>query len=417
MGQRLHYAWVSLGAAWLGFLSFGLIRSIYPYAVPAMQDSLQISHATMAAVISCFFWVDMVMRISWGAVTDRLGSRLVTLLGSALLATGFFLMSTAKRVLYLSLGFAIAGAGAAALFILPTPLLSRWFGQRRRSLALGIATTAAPLVTVLAGFIVPRILAVRPYNSIWLYTGFIVLFIFFFELAFLVNSPGEKGLTPYGGANGETAQPAALGAGNPWGRARVKGILANGIFHRIGGAYFLFGCAYTGINTFLLGYLQEVGLSTVGASQLLAFTGMGNLLGSPLWGFLGGRFARRNIFTAGMLVLALGISLLILANQIYPLNYLAAIMYGVGAAGAIVMISAIQADYFEKNILGTSFGFCAACFSIASALSPIVGGAIADYTGSLQAVMFLGLLASLGSAATIHSLSLPQRVGDKGTNP
>lgn len=55
MGQRLHYAWVSLGAAWLGFLSFGLIRSIYPYAVPAMQDSLQISHATMAAVISCFF--------------------------------------------------------------------------------------------------------------------------------------------------------------------------------------------------------------------------------------------------------------------------------------------------------------------------------------------------------------------------
>lgn len=408
MGQRLHYAWVSLTAAWLGFMGVGLIRYVYPYVVPVMQDSLGISHVVMATVISCFFWVDMVMRIVWGAVTDKIGTRLVTLAGSVLLVGGFMVMSFAQTVLSLSLGFAITGTGAAALFILPAPLLSRWFGQQRRAFAIGVATTSAALIRVLAGFIIPGILANRPYSNIWWYGALIALFILFFELFFLVDSPEKKGLNPYGAVKEDFTEPRSSKGERMWSRASVADILTDKVFYQIGGSYFLFGCAYTGVQTFFVGYFQEMGWDPAVASQLVAFSGIGSLLSGPLWGLAGARFARRNVFSAGMVVLGASILLLMFGNQIQLVAYLGTILFGVGGSGATIMNSAIQADYFDKNMLGTSFGFCAACFSIASAISPIIGGAMADHTGTLQSVMIIGLIASITGAATILSLALPQ---------
>ena len=408
MKRKFHYAWVSLTAAWLAFMGVGLIRYVYPYVVPQMQTALGISHIVMATIISTFFWLDMVMRIVWGAVMDKYGTRSVTLVGLLLLASGFFVMSQAKRVLILALGFAITGTGAAALFILPAPLLSRWFGQQRRAFAIGVATTSAALVRVMAGFIIPRILITRPYNNVWGFGAVLALFILLFQLVFLVESPEEKGLNPHGALNSDFVGPEEYIQGSMWSRTSVTNILTSKVFYQIGISYFLFGCAYTGVQTFFVGYFLEMGWDPAIASRLVAFSGVGSLLSGPLWGMAGARFARRNVYSLGMVVLGASILLLILGNQVQLLTYLATMLFGIGGSGATIMNSAIQADYFDKGILGTSFGFCAACFSIASAISPIIGGALADYTGTLQAVMIIGLITSISGAITILTLAPPQ---------
>jgi sugar phosphate permease len=296
----------------------------------------------------------------------------------------------------------------AALFILPAPLLSRWFGQRRRATAIGIATTAATVVTIVAGFVVPAVLANNPYNVIWRTEAFIVLGILALEFFFLVNSPANKGLTPYGATEAELAALKATSKGSPWGKDSVVKILTDKVFYQIAGSYFLFGVAYTGVLTFLSGYFQEMGWSPAAAGQLIAISGVSGLFGSLLWGAVGDRLAKRYVFGISMGILGVGILLFVIGNQIQALAYLGSLLFGAGGSGPVVMINAIQADYFDRNVLGTSFGLCAACFSIASALSPIIGGGMADSTGTLQAAMFMGIIASLISAITISILPAPQ---------
>ncbi|NLY49984.1 MAG: MFS transporter [Firmicutes bacterium] len=389
-------------------MGVGLIRFVYPYVVPTMEKTLGISHVVMATVISCFFWADSVMRIVWGTLTDKLGTRAVTLCGLALLAAGFFIMSAATAVSGLSLGFGVAGMGAAALFILPAPLLSRWFGQRRRATAIGIATTAATVVTIVAGFVVPVVLANSPYNVIWRTEAIIVLGILAVEFFFLVNSPASKGLTPLGATEAELEALRAAPKGSPWGKESVLKVLKDKAFYQIAGSYFLFGVAYTGVLTFLSSYFQEIGWDPAAAGKIIALTGISGLVASLFWGAVGDRLAKRYVFGMSMGILGAGILLFAIGGQVPSIASLGALLFGFGGSGPVVMINAIQADYFAKNVLGTSFGLCAACFSIASAVSPIIGGGIADSTGTLQSAMFMGIIASAISATIISLMAGPR---------
>ncbi len=410
MSRKPHYAWIILTGAWLAFMGVGLIRFVYPYVVPIMEETLGLSHAVMGIIISCFFWADTVMRIVWGILSDRFGTRLTTLLGLVLLSVGFFIMSFATGISSLAIGFTVSGVGAAALFIMPSPLLSRWFGQRRRATAIGIVTTAATVVTIVAGFIVPLVLTNNPYNVIWRTEAIFVLVILAVNFFILTNSPAEKGLTPYGASVEELETIKVTRKGNVWDRESILRVLKDGAFYQIAGSYFVYGVAYTGVLTFLVGYFKEVGWTAGAASHLVALFGMAGLIGALVWGAVGDRLAKRYVFGMTLGMQGIGILVLVLAGQTPAMAYLGMILFGLGGSGPVVMISAIQADYFDRSTIGTSFGLCAACFSIASAVSPIIGGAFADFTGTLRSALLMGLVGSLIGAVLISLLKEPRTV-------
>lgn len=410
MSRKPHYAWLILTVAWLAFMGVGLIRFVYPYVVPTMEETLGISHAVMGIIISGFFWADTVMRIVWGMLSDRFGTRLTTLLGLALLSVGFFIMSFATGISSLVIGFIVSGVGAAALFIMPSPLLSRWFGQSRRSTAIGIVTTAATAVTIVAGFIVPVVLTNHLYNVIWRTEAIFVLVILAVNFFVLADSPAEKGLTPYGASVEELDAIKVTSKGNVWDRESILRVLKDGAFYQIAGSYFVYGVAYTGVLTFLVGYFKEVGWTAGAASHLVALFGMAGLIGALVWGAVGDRLAKRHVFGMTLGMQGLGILVLVLAGQTPAMAYLGVILFGLGGSGPVVMIAAIQADYFDRSTIGTSFGLCAACFSIASAVSPIIGGVLADSTGTLRSALLMGLVGSLIGAVLISLLAEPRTV-------
>jgi len=407
MSSKMHYAWILLAGTWLAFMGVGLIRFVYPYVLPAMEQTLGISHAMMGTIVSGFFWADTFMRIVWGTLSDRYGTRFSTLSGLALLALGFFTMSMVSSAGWLAFGFTICGLGAAALFIMPAPLLSRWFGQKKRATAIGIATTAATLVTVIAGFVVPPILANSPYTVIWRAEAVFVIVILIVNFFILANSPADKGLTPYGATEEELAAAKAGPKGSVWGRRGISQVLKERAFYQIAGSYFLYGVAYTGVLTFLVGYFLELGWIASSAGKVMALVGVSGLIGALLWGAVGDRMAKNHVFGVTMVMMALGIVILMLRGQTPMPAFIGAFLFGLGGSGPVVMISAIQADYFDKSTIGTSFGLCAACFSLASAISPIIGGAVSDSTGTLRSALFFGLVASLIGGVIIYLLRRP----------
>lgn len=412
MSRKIHYAWIILIGTWLAFLGVGLIRFIYPYVVPTMESTLNLSHTVMATVISCFFWADTIMRIVWGTLSDRIGTRKTTMAGLLLLSIGFFIMSLGNTVPILGIGFAVCGMGAASLFILPSPILSRWFGQTKRSTAIGIATTASLIVMIVGGFIVPSILVKNSYNIIWRTEAFITLAILVIISLILYDSPADKRLTPYGASQEEldAIKQGPKEKGSIWGKQSIMRVLGNWSFYQIAGAYFLYGVAYTGVLTFLSSYLQQIGWQAAEAGRFISIMGIAGLIAVVVWGAVGDHMAKRFVFAIGLLSLSIGIVLIAFAGKIMAAAVLGVILFGGGGSAPVVMISAIQADYFPKNSIGTSFGICAACFSLASAISPIVGGTLADATGTLLSSLIMGICAGFLGAIVIASLKEPRKV-------
>jgi len=235
----------------------------------------------------------------------------------------------------------------------------------------------------------------------------VILAVNFFVLA---DSPAEKGLTPYGANVEELDAIKVTNKGNVWDRESILRVLKDGAFYQIAGSYFVYGVAYTGVLTFLVGYFKEVGWTAGAASHLVALFGVAGLIGALVWGAVGDRLAKRHVFGMTLGMQGLGILVLVLAGQTPAMAYLGVILFGLGGSGPVVMISAIQADYFDRSTIGTSFGLCAACFSIASAVSPIIGGAFADFTGTLRSALLMGLVGSLIGAVLISLLKEPRAV-------
>jgi sugar phosphate permease len=123
------------------------------YGLSLAQTGLLISMSLIGAILSL---------IPWGLATDRIGERLVLLVGlcgcgGALVAAGF-----ARTFLVLALLLCAAGGLGASVQSASGRAVMHWFPPRQRGLALALRQTAIPLSGFLVSLVVPRLGGIRP---------------------------------------------------------------------------------------------------------------------------------------------------------------------------------------------------------------------------------------------------------------
>lgn len=406
MVKKLHYAWVVTLGSFLLYFSVGLVRFVYPYLVPTMEETLGISHTVMATILSFYFWADAIMRIIWGVLSDKIGARVTSVIGCAILASGVFIMSLGRSVFMLTLGFGIAGVGAAALFVLPTQILSNWFGRAKRGTAMGFAQLGTSIVTLSAGLIIPVILLKFPYYSVFRVESIALAAITILLFLIIRNKPIDMNTEPYAATPEELAavQAQAAKKTNPWTKESLKQVVGQKSFYLILAAYFLFGFSNTGFITFRMGYLQEMGWEPVQLGRLISISSFAALLSPPLFGMLGDKIEKRKAYALGMVLLSIGMLVLLTSARSTVGLMIGLLFIAISSAGPVVLNSSTLPEYFPISLLGTSFGLIGGFFSIASAISPIVGGMIADATGNLSGVVIMSIAASLLGALCIQML-------------
>ena len=130
----------------LGVL-FGLTAtgsSAAAVVLPALQEDLRLSHSAVAWVLSIYVLSLAVTTAVYGRVADVVGIRRPLVVGVLVMATGAGLSALAPSLPLLLAGRALQGAGAGAVPVLATALVSARFAGPVRSAALGrIAGTAA----------------------------------------------------------------------------------------------------------------------------------------------------------------------------------------------------------------------------------------------------------------------------------
>jgi sugar phosphate permease len=378
--------------------ALGLSRFGYSIILPSMQAGLEMSN-TQAGVLATSNLVGyLFLSLLGGALAARYGPRAVISVGLILAGGGMLLTSMANGVLSAALWRTVTGIGSGASNVPVMGLLASWFAARRRGLATGIAVSGSSIGLILAGPLVPRIVARYSENGwrvSWLLFGGATVFLAILGWLLLRNHPSEKGLGPYGGSADRVEGGSEKPKTTPIQWGRVYGSAA--AWH-LGLVYVAFGFAYIIYLTFFTKYLiAEGGYSQEKAGSLFMTMGWFSLLCGLIWGPISDAIGRKRALLAVYLLHAVSFSLF--AFWPVPAGFtVSAILFGLTAWSIPAIMAATCGDLFGPRLAPAVLGFITLFFGIGQAIGPSVAGAMADAAGSFAPTFLLAAGVSLVGA-------------------
>ena len=336
-----------------------------------------------------------------GMLADRFGAGRVLLVGGLLYALGLVCMasSTTAVGLTLALGILIGLGMSCTTFNIVFGALGRAFSPERRSVVLGITSSAGsfgqfamlPLALVL----------ISTLDWYWALIAFSAL-----AAAMVPASLGvaDKG---YHGTH-------AAGAG-----VSLKEALAEAFRHKgfwlLGIGYFTCGFQIVFIGTHFPAFLLDQGLTVRDGTVALALIGLFNIFGSYLAGHLGGRFSKTTLLSGLYAVRGVAVVVLI-AFPLTPTSvYLFAAIFGFTWLGTVPLTNGVVAGIFGVKHLAMLSGFVFFFHQLGSFFGSWLGGYLFDRTGSYQLVWFIAI--GLSAISVVVNLPIDERPVKRAGEP
>ncbi|MDE0603355.1 MAG: MFS transporter [bacterium] len=147
--HRHRFRWVMLGALWMVYFSFGLAVFSMAPLVETIREDLGISKGAMGTVLGAWPLVYLVAALPSGALVDRLGLRRSLGIATVLISASALLRPAAGSFIAMFGAVALFGLGGPLVSVGAPKLISVWFDQRERALAMGVTMTAPALGGVL----------------------------------------------------------------------------------------------------------------------------------------------------------------------------------------------------------------------------------------------------------------------------
>lgn len=359
--------------------SWGVLYYAFPVLAPAISATTGWSATWVVGAFSISQLVAALVGIPVGRWLDRHGPRTVMTAGSVLSVPAIIAIAAAPSVAWFCVAWALAGVAMGAVLYPPAfAALTRWYGSRRVSaltvltLAAGLASTVfAPLTAALAT------------RMDWRHT-YLALAVLLAAITIPGHLWGLRG--PWPGADHEGAdlrEPALTDDPARIARSRsfITLLAALGI-----SAFAVFAVV---IN--LVPLLIERGVDTGTAALALGLGGAGQVLGRLGYATLD---RRTSVRTRTALILVATSVTTVLLGVVTSLRALiaAAVVAGM-ARGVFTLLQATAiTDRWGATHYGRLTGLMSAPLTIAIALAPWAGAALAGWLGTYSS-MFLVLAA------------------------
>lgn len=418
--RRLFYGWVVVAGAFTSFaVSAGVMHSFTVFFV-AFLEEFGWSRADTSVAYSVAQLISGASAPLIGVLVDRLGPRLLVLLGGIILAVGLganaYVTSLWQLILLYGLVMTL-GANCLGLLV-SAPLVSRWF-VRKRGMAIAIVqsangfgrATSTPLAQLLISAVGWRV------AYLVLAACMAVLIVPLMRL-FQIREPGDMGLLPDGIAPSRTQGPSTS---TPSLRGGVRQAPPHdwSLWEAIKTLHLwlLFGVyTFTGLGSFFVSLHQLAFAVDVGFDKLYAASvlGMGSFLtigGIISIGTISDYIGREIAAILAYLISIIGVicALFLVSPQQTWLLWLHACFFGVtwGARGPL--ITAKTADLFQGKHLGAIFGVISIGTGLGAAVGSWASGWIFDLTGSYRLAFVLSIASYLGGCVTFWRLRRPPK--------
>jgi len=405
MGKRMHWAWIVLLASfWSVFITYS-IRLSYSILMPEMIRTLEITKAEAGAIASSFYLVYSAFTPFLGYLVDRASARKILTYFGIILGLGTFLMGKPTSLAQACFFFAIVGFGSTAMWTPVVALVQRWFGARRRGLILGLLSVSYALGYGIMGLVHPLLVARYDWRTCWFLLSLLALATVPINALCLRDRPQDLNLKPWG----EEGGPSEKGFPEPKRKIRYQELLKLGNLWWAGIAYFFSAFNSYVVNTFMVTYGNlELGFPYAQSTKLastIAFCGMAGAIGLPL---LSDYWDRKKILVWSNFLMGLSVLLVIWAGKNWSSLLLGVGFFGIFYAGVWPLYAAAAADYFPPEVTGSVLGFWTLFYGLGLVSAPILGGFIADRTGTFGWSFFLAAMGGfLGAFSFSRVRKLP----------
>jgi MFS family permease len=406
---------VTLGA----LVAAAAFRSSTGVLIEPIESEFGWSRATTSGAVSLNLVLYGLAAPFAAAVMERFGPRRVVTLSLVLVgaASAATTAMTSPWQLWLLWGFVIGiGTGAMAL-VFGAIVANRWF-HTHRGLVMGIFSAANATGQLV---FLPAI-AWSATNHGWRSAAYIVAGLALVGAVlvgiFLVDTPAERGLLPFGLAEGYAVEsppasdqsPARLAVSTLAGAARTWPFWALML------TFWVCGWSTNGlIQTHFIPAAHDHGMPATTAAGLLAVVGIFDVAGTVASGWLTDRMDSR-------ILLALyyggrGLSLLaidaVLAPHVEPGMWVFIVFYGLDWVATVPPTVALCRQHFGVERSGVVFGWVFAAHMVGAGVGASIAGLIRTASGSYHAAWLLA--AGLCFASVALALSIPKHANPTPT--
>jgi MFS family permease len=389
--MKLSYGWVVVGAGMLlTCVGIGSMLSLAVFLQPIATDTgWSRSGISMAATLDFLFMG--AASFFWGALSDRLGTRVVVLSGSVLLGTGLIAASRATTLLEFQLLFGVLIGVAIGSYYAPMMAAATAWLEHRRSLAAALVSAGMGIGAMTISPLAAWLLNSFDWRSAMLTIGAATW-------AVLIPASVLVRPAPRAAHGSEAASPPA-DTDYPLTGSQA---LLTPQFAALALTHFACCAAHSGPLFHMVSYVAFCGVPALLAVSVFSLAGLSGLGGRITLGLIADRIGAKPTLVAGLLVQALAISAYLFVGALGEF-YALSVMFGLAYGGVMPLYAVLVSDSFGPRVMGTTFGAVSMFANLGMALGPWAGGYVFDTYGS-YAWLYIGSF-SAGLGAVLVSLT------------
>jgi len=356
--------------------ALGVSRHILPVIYPSMQATLEMGYAQLGLLTSAYFFPYMIFSLLGGHLSDKVSSRPIISSGCLICAVGTLGMGFSKGFASLLAFSLITGIGAGGLYVPMISYILKWF-KPKKGLMVSTVLAGEGIFGISIGLIIPLVVFSYSWRHIWWSFG-IMLSVFSVLFWRSIQDAHPIPDLPNPQNNKATNFLKVLGLPKIW---------------SLGFIYLLHALTRGLFVTFSVTYLVSTGVPYAKASGAYSFLAVGFIPGAILSGVLSDRFDQKYVLMGLLIVQIVSIGLLVL-NPNWLLIYGLFVAVGFCLTGIPTVMGILPSQYFSEAVYGKTLGFLTLMLGLGSAVSPVIGGYLGEFTNSLTPSLFLGVITS-----------------------
>ena len=346
----------------------------------------------IAAATTVFYLVTATMVVFISDAIERLGPRLVMLIGGLSFVVAVTVLASATTLWQLCAAYLIMAVGAASMHVgAISNVVGRWF-DRRRGLALSLALNGASSGGIL---ITPAlVLAIAHYGfaNAMIGSALLMILVLLPVVALWISAPAEPAATNAS----SRANPAAEAAASAWTRGDA---LRSSAFWSVAAPFAMALTAQVGFLVHQIAMLEPA-LGRTAAGLSVATLTVAAITGRFVLGACAIRLDMRRVTMWSVLSQAVGLGVLMVATEPAAL-FFACALFGLSAGNLLTLPALIIQREFETSAFGMLIGLSWAISQYTYAFGPGLLGILRDLTGGYGAPLALCIALQIAAAAVI----------------
>ncbi|WGD53709.1 MFS transporter [Bradyrhizobium sp. CB1650] len=388
------YRWVIVACgALMTCVGIGAMFSLAVYLQPMSADTGW-SRTGISTAMTIDFLVMGAAGFGWGALSDRIGPRAVTLTGACLLGLGLVLASGTTSLISFQLTYGVlVGLAAGAFFAPMIAAVTGWFEPKRRSLAVSLVSAGMGVAPMTISPFARYLISTYDWRTAMMTIG-IAAWVLLIPTSLLVRR------APVEGASGP-----ARAVDEP--KLSVGEALRSPQFAVLALTFLLCCGAHSGPIFHMVSYAIGCGIAPLAAVSIYSVEGLSGLGGRLLLGLLADRFGAKPVLICGLLVQSVCIAAYLFVNRLEAF-YAIAVVFGTAYGGVMPLYAVLARESFGQRIMGTVLGAMTMVSAIGMAFGPWAGGRIFDANNS-YAWLYLGASGVALAAVLVALVFSPRR--------